>query len=42
MTYIENIFLCLAIPMILSLFFIKRTGKKLYPVCDHWNGGFAC
>ena len=28
MTYIENIFLCLAIPMILSLFFTKGTGTE--------------
>lgn len=28
MTYIENIFLCLAIPMILSLFFIKGRSRS--------------
>ena len=28
MTYIENIFLCLAIPMILSLFFIKGRARS--------------
>lgn len=28
MTYIENIFLCLAIPMILSLFFIKGRARR--------------
>ena len=28
MTYIENIFLCLAIPMILSLFFIRGRSRS--------------
>ncbi len=28
MTYIENIFICLAIPMILSMFFTKRETRK--------------
>ena len=28
MTYIENIFLCLAIPMILSLFFTKGRARN--------------
>ena len=28
MTYIENIFLCLALPLILSLFFMKRRVRR--------------
>lgn len=32
MTYIENIFLCLALPLILSLFFMKGRGSALCAV----------
>ena len=28
MTYIENVFLCLAIPLILSLFFTEGRGRR--------------
>ena len=38
MTYIENIFLCLALPMLLSLLFISGSPSALYPVRGAGHG----
>ncbi|MFR2214891.1 MAG: PrsW family glutamic-type intramembrane protease [Ruminococcus sp.] len=36
--YIENIFLCLAVPLILSMLFRKGKQRTFYHICDSWNG----
>lgn len=36
--YIENIFLCLAVPLILSHFIPKRETTDFYSICDPGNG----